>query len=253
MKRIIDIVLLVSASLLTVSCRISDGFSSRHNPEGLRTYTYSLMNSMLDSPLQVMDLMTEIDVYLRLPDAEKMKEEYREMRENLKNLDLLSLKYIGAGQIDTDGKSLFEVGSRWCFVEDGYFRYSASWRIYPGHKDRLVITCVGENEWEIEEDGNGDMLRMHVTGTQSEAVAGKLDYAVTCSGLVAPDEDGYSAEFSTGGMLWRNSVDDTYDDPYCYRCYTGDFYVRIFSGGAEKDWCCMISGPDGTLSYETNL
>ncbi|MCM1178017.1 MAG: hypothetical protein NC308_01930 [Clostridium sp.] len=243
--------------LAAVSCKVSAGYESPRTRSSISSYTLNLMYVASEYTVSVIELLVAIDEYENLPEDDRHRPEYAAMRENLRHIDANTIVYSGLGTVYTGGTSFSAPGSSWRLEEEDrnyvYCWTAGVWCLYPGFENGFDILCTGERMWEITSVDGPEMLDIEISGVQSAAVEGKMDFSVKCRGQIARDSEGYGAEFNAAGMKVFNFMDTDDDDIYYYKTVAGEFYLRTFRDWKELDWCRVKSDGNYGYTYESNL
>ena len=142
MKRLI--MLFATASVLFTACKLENGSTSGHTYSRMESYTYSMFNANVIRPAAEINLLIELDRYIKATPEELQSDEFAWHRKNFFHEDDVTFNVRGLGTVYTYGKSFFDEGAAW--------------------KTNLVCERVGDKSWKLT-SGPYDEYNIHTTVT----------------------------------------------------------------------------------------
>ena len=180
MKRFIQ--LFAIASVLFTACQLEHGTTSGHDYSTMKSYTYGMFNANIIRPAAEINLLVELDRYIKATPQEQQSDEFEWHRQRFYHEDDVTFNVRGLGTVYTYGKSFFD--------ED------ASW------KSDIIYEKVGEKSWKLT-SSEYDENDIHTTVTfEGRNEAGKNVFSVDAQATAEcqtsyPDGDKITASIST--------------------------------------------------------
>lgn len=127
MKRFI--LLFAIASVLFTACQLEHGTTSGHDYSTMKSYTYGMFNANIIRPAAEINLLVELDRYIKATPQEQQSDEFEWHRQRFFHEDDVTFNIKGLGTVYTYGKSFFDEAAAW--------------------KTNLIYERVGEKSWML--------------------------------------------------------------------------------------------------------
>ena len=176
------IILFAIASVLFAGCRLENGTPNGHTYSRMEAYTYEMFNAHILRPSAEINLLVELDRYIKATPQEQQSAEFEWHRQRFYHEDDVTFNVRGLGTVYTYGKSFFD--------ED------ASW------KSDIIYEKVGEKSWKLT-SSEYDENNIHTTVTfEGRNETGKNVFSVDAQATAEcqtsyPDGDKITASIST--------------------------------------------------------
>lgn len=250
MKRILCY---AAAVLFTMSCRLSDTEIRPVTVQSLEDYGTALFAEHICVPLNIAELVTAFDAYLRLSPEEKEKDSRFYEKIVLLEENVYSVPHDKRGYIqcciDTGGKTLDS--GKWR-VTDLYVRVEEEVQglrlnyAFTYFGDEFVAEMVDGSLHLYKASGNYGGMRKSIDFSVSPAGDVEGGYLIRSAGNEV-SEYGFRCEASTDGPMIMTLKDGNFG-----MAYEGTFGFSTFDkrGGKELDWCRIVMKPGFLTKFE---
>ena len=247
-------------ALVVMSCEIAEGFIDTLTRADLEEYAGILFRNNVLLQADMADFAIEFDTYLSLTDEEKQQDSSFHGKTHIVSDGVYQFKdrYMTC-VVDTDGKSVWEDGAEWRFVEYSSMSFESdysgsTWTVWITEpvtltfsadtlrEAMLMVQLTGENEnffmaLKAREEGINSW-NMSVSGTD-----------VGNNGLKAE----YGSDIGTGGLNMitcyvPGDVVGFLRNRFC----EGTFNVDIYDGDVKIDWIKATIKKNNRIEYVTS-
>lgn len=237
---ILNIIALVTAIPLMVSCIVDDADVNLIDSSDLTRYAKDKVAATVALPLEALEFAIELEKYLALPEEDKAKNSmFSEYCEEL-SPGVYRMSYSSVNEyrnlfcrVYTGGKSIHEEGAVWTFYEFDmtgndldYSTYDYHFKLPEGAQIRML--SASDSTWTMDAGNLAVKMKM------LPQYDGKYEWSVTAQGT-EETSTGVKAEFGTKSeFVVRESIMPSSERT---NMYDGLFYVDIYRNGEPIDYC----------------
>ena len=180
------------ASVLFAACQLEHGTTSGHTYSKMESYTYSMFNTHVVRPAAEINLLVELDRYMKATPQQQQSDEFGWHRQRFFHEDDNTFNVKGLGTVYTYGKSIFDEDAHWKTSRDYERAGSRSWRLISGPYDEeniyTFVTFEGRNEegknvFKVEAQAAAECQTSYPDGDRISAIISTPEGPMT---IIAP-------------------------------------------------------------------
>lgn len=260
MRSLFKAAAVTAAALIAISCEIAEGNISALTHKDLEEYASALYRNHVLLPADMTELAIELDAYISKTDELKQENScfYRKVNEISEGVYQFLDEYVSC-IVDTGGKSVWDEGAEWKFVEYNSRSFVGSgpgqrWNAWITEEVKLTFSAdtIGEAMLMVQiESASGNVLmalksREEAVNTWNMTVHGT---DIGSSGLKSE----YSSGIGTGGIDLMTEPREEGAGKFSRSKHSeGMFYVDIYDDDAKIDWITVHLRSDSSNIYETS-
>ena len=267
MRSVFKAVAVALAALVALSCKLESGNINALSRVELEQYASALYRNHVLLPADMVEFSIELDAYMAMTDEQKQANPcfYRTVREIGEGVYQFQEDYLTC-IVETGGKSVWDEGAEWKFVEYNSRSFVGSDIGMGGYADRRWNAWITE---EVKLTFNADTMGEALLMVQVEGANGKLlmalesqEYdAINVWNMSVQGTDygrnalwsEYGSGVGNGGIVLKTEPRIGDDGKYSRSKYSdGEFYVDIYDGNTRIDWVTVHLRSDSSNIYETS-